>query len=84
MPHALHLHSLRCATVNAICIKPDPHGLRVEIVEIHLHFKYVVPAAGLQLHFAEAQRGPFLFQRVPPINQLRADGAFVGDAFTVG
>jgi hypothetical protein len=43
-----------------------------------------VPAAGLQLHFAEAQRGPFLFQRVPPINQLRADGAFVGDAFTVG
>jgi hypothetical protein len=33
-------------------------------METHLHFKDVVVAVGLKIHFAEAQCDPFLFQIV--------------------
>jgi len=54
LPHAFHLHSLRCCAVKTIGIKLDPHCLRVEVIEIHLNLEYMLLAIGFNLHFAEA------------------------------
>ena len=70
LPYALHLHALRCATVQAIGEKFDLHRLRIEIIEIHLRLNYVPLTTGFDFHFAETKRGPVSIQRMPPFNQL--------------
>jgi hypothetical protein len=45
---------LRRSAVLTIRIQLDTHLLRVEIIEIQLHFNYMTPAIGIEFRLAEA------------------------------
>ena len=68
MSNALHLLPQWSTVPHSIGIEFDPHRLRVEIIEIQLNLKDVLLPVSLNLHVAEAQPGPFLFQSMSPIN----------------
>ena len=69
---ALHFLPYGIAAVDSVGIKLDSHRIRVEIIEKDLDLKDVLVRVGLDLHVAEAQRGPFLFQSMLPIDHLPA------------
>ena len=54
LANALHLLPHGSTAHNAVGVKLYPHRLEVEVVEIHLPFKYVLLAMSLKLYFAEA------------------------------
>ena len=72
------------AAVDAVGVKLHPHRFGVEVIEIDLNLEHVLLAFGLYLYFAEVQRGPFLRQCLAPLHHLRAQGAFIGGAPTIG
>jgi hypothetical protein len=78
LANALHLLPHGSIASGAVSVKLYPHRLGVEVIEKDLNLKYVLLATSLNLHFAEAQRAPFLFQTLLPIDYLPADGAFIG------
>src|SRR5208283_762289 len=84
LANTLHLVALRSIALDAGCVKLYPHRLGVEVIEKDLNLKQVLIATSLNLHLAEVQRGPFLFQTVLPIDHLPADCAFVANSQTVG
>ncbi len=60
---ALHLLPHGSAAVDAVGIKLDPHRLRVEVIRDRPRTSNTCCSrVGLDLHLAEAQRAPFLFQ----------------------
>ena len=54
LANALHLLPHGGTAHDAVGVKLYPHRLGVEVIEIHLHFKYVLLATCLKRHFAEA------------------------------
>ena len=43
----LHFLAHRRIPENSVCIQLHPHRLRIEIIKIYMHHKYVLPLAGL-------------------------------------
>ena len=54
LANAFHLLPHGSTAHDAVGVKLYPHCLGVEVIEIDLHFKYVLLAMSLKLHFAEA------------------------------
>src|ERR1017187_8615058 len=77
---AFHLLSHWAAAVNSAGIKLNGYRVRVEVIEIDLNVEDMLLAFSLHRHFTKAQRRPFLFQTVLPIDQLPADRALIGNA----
>src|SRR5208283_3523695 len=68
------------AAVTSVGIKLNTYRVRVEVMEIDLNVKDMLPAFSLHLHLTKAERAPFLLQTVPPIKYLPADCALIGNA----
>lgn len=77
LANAIHLMPHGRTAREAVGIKFDPDGIGVEIMKNDLHLKYVLAAMSRNLHFAEVQRGPFLFETLLPIDHLPPHCAFV-------
>jgi hypothetical protein len=50
---ALHFFSYGISSVDSVGVKLYPHCLGIEVIETDLNLKYVLPATGLNLHFAK-------------------------------
>ena len=74
---SLHRLPNGSAPFDAVGIKLCPHCLGIKVIEPNLNFELVLVATSFNFHFAKVQRGPFLVQAVPPIDNLPAGGAFV-------
>lgn len=83
LANARHLVSQWRDAHDSVGVKLHLHGLRIDVIEIELNFKYMLLARSLNLHFAKVHGVPFLFQTVSLIYHLPADCALIGRARTV-
>ncbi len=84
LANALHLLPHVSAACDVVGIKLYHHSFGVQVIEIHLHLKYVLDRICLHLHVTKAQRDPFLFQSMFPINYALAHCTFIVSSLTVG
>src|SRR5450759_2748687 len=80
---ARHLLPFRFAAVHSVGVKFYPYTVGVKAAEIDLNFETMPSFVTHDLHFAKAQRGPFLFQSVLPINHFRAHCTLINSALSV-
>ena len=84
LPNAFHLLPHGTVAVDAVRIELNFCRIRVELMKIDINLEYVLLPGGLDFHFTETQRGPLVFQGVPPIDHLLAHCAITGSTLTVG
>jgi len=70
LANARHLLSDRTAAIDPIGTQLDSHEVRIEVMEIHLCLKEVLGCICLYLQVAKAERTPFLFQSMFPIDDV--------------